>query len=101
LDAIGSTPLLGRTTKDMVPRAVQDAGYTAVGLGVLALQEVQTRRRDIAERFNTELNAVKAKAAPVTSRLEGLPRLPGPIGAVVEMGRARLAQALRPTASRG
>ena len=93
----------------MVPRAVQDAGYTAVGLGVLALQEVQTRRRDIAEKVGLELNAAgrqaqavlaeaKAKAAPVTSRLEDLPRLPGPIGTVIEEGRARLAQALRPTA---
>jgi len=93
----------------MVPRAVQDAGYTAVGLGVLALQQVQTRRRDMARKVSTELNAagrqaqaalaeVKAKAAPVTSRLDDLPRLPGPLGAVIEEGRARLAQALRPTA---
>ena len=93
----------------MVPRAVQDAGYTAVGLGVLALQEVQTRQRDVARKVNAELSAagrhaqavlaeVKAKAAPVTRLLEGLPRLPGPIGAVLEEGRARLARALRPTA---
>lgn len=91
----------------MVPRAVQDAGYTAVGLGVLALQQVQTRRRDIAQKVSTELSAasrqahtalaeVKAKAAPVTSRLEGLPRLPGPVGQVIEGGKARLCQALRP-----
>jgi hypothetical protein len=93
----------------MVPRAVQDAGYTAVGLGVLALQELQTRQREIAKKITAELNTagrqalavlaeVKAKAAPVTSRLEALPRLPGPIGAVLEEGRARLAQVLRPTA---
>ena len=82
----------------MVPRAVQDAGYTAVGLGVLALQEVQTRRREIANRFNAELNTAKAKAAPVTSLLDALPRLPGPIGDVIELGRARLAEALRPAA---
>ena len=92
----------------MVPKAVQDAGYTALGLGVLVLQQVQTRRRDIAQKVGTELNAagrqasaalaeVKAKAAPVTSRLEALPRLPGPVGLVVEGGKARLCQALRPT----
>jgi hypothetical protein len=91
----------------MVPRAVQDAGYTAVGLGVLALQQVQTRRREISERVNSELNAasrqahavltgVKAMALPVTSRLDGLPRLPGPVGQVVDLGRARLREALRP-----
>ena len=94
----------------MVPRAVQDAGYTAVGLGVLALQEVQTRRRDIAQRVNTELNAagrhaqavlgeVKVKAAPVTSLLEGLARLPGTVGQVIDGGRARLVDVLRPTGS--
>lgn len=91
----------------MVPRAVQDAGYTAVGLGVLALQQVQTRRREVAEKVGTELNsagrqaqavltAVKTKAAPVTGRLEDLPRLPGPVGQLVDFGRARLCAALRP-----
>ena len=91
----------------MVPKAVQDAGYTAVGLGVLALQQVQTRRRMIAERVSTELDTAgrhaqavlaeaKAKAAPVTGRLESLPRLPGPVGDVIDQGRSRLVGALRP-----
>ena len=104
----------------MVPKAVQDAGYTAVGLGVLVLHQVQTRRRDIARKVSDELGSpsgtlaklpgvagrqaqaalaeVKAKAAPVTSRLEDLPRLPGPVGQVIEGGRNRLCQALRPSA---
>jgi len=73
----------------MVPRVVQDAGYTAVGLGVLALHHVQTRRRDFEQKM-------KAGAAPVTSLLDALPRLPGPIGAVLDVGRTRLAEALRP-----
>ena len=91
----------------MVPRAVQDAGYTAVGLGVLAIQQVQIRRRDIARKVSTELGAaarqaeavvagMKAAAAPVTGRLDDLPRLPGPIGAVIDAGRSRLCQTLRP-----
>ena len=93
----------------MVPKAVQEAGYTAVGLGVLALQQVQTRRRDIARKVQAELGTaarqaqaavaeVKAKAAPVTNRLEGLPRLPGPVGQVLDGGRALLCEALRPAA---
>jgi len=103
----------------MVPKAVQNAGYTAVGLGVLVLQQVQTGRRDIARKVNTELGSpwgrlvelpgaagrqahaaladLKVKAAPVTSRLEGLPRLPGPVGQVIDGGRTRLCEALRPT----
>jgi len=91
----------------MVPRAVQDAGYTAVGLGVLALQQVQIRRRDLARRLTSELDAagrqaqaalveVKAKAAPVTGILEILPRLPGPVGQLLDGGRTRLVDALRP-----
>ncbi|HEV7862959.1 MAG TPA: hypothetical protein VGR20_09670 [Acidimicrobiia bacterium] len=92
----------------MVPKTVQDAGYTAVGVGVLALQQVHARRRDISQRVSTELSAagrqaqaalteVKAKAAPVTSRLEGLPRLPGPVGQLIDGGRVRLCQVLRPS----
>jgi hypothetical protein len=75
----------------MVPKVVQDVGYTAVGLGVLALHHVQTRRRGFERK-------VKAGAAPVTSLLDALPRLPGPIGSVLEVGRARLVEALRPAA---
>ena len=70
----------------MVPRAVQDAGYTAVGLGVLALQEVQTRRRDIAQRVNTELNAAGRHAQAV-------------LGEVIDGGRTRLVEVLHPTGS--
>lgn len=66
----------------MVPRAVQDAGYTAVGLGVLALQQLQTRRRELSRALDAGLSGVKAIAAPV--------------GRVVDFGRARLCQALRP-----
>ena len=73
----------------MVPRAVQDAGYTAVGLGVLALQQVQTQRREISKKL-------KAVAAPVTRQIERLPRLPLPGGGpLVEQGKGRLVQALR------
>src|SRR5581483_1446061 len=61
----------------MVPKAVQDAGYTAVGLGVLALQQVQTRRRLLARKVTTELGTAtrhaqtvlaeaRTRAAPVT-----------------------------------
>ena len=49
----------------MVPRAVQEIGYTAVGLGVLVLQQVQTQRRAIGRR-------VSATLSEVTKRLEGL-----------------------------
>lgn len=53
----------------MVPRAVQDAGYTAVGLGVMALQQVQQRRRMITRQAQAVANGVKEIVAPVTRRL--------------------------------
>lgn len=80
----------------MVPRAVQDAGYTAVGLGVLALHQVQQRRRMITRRAQAVMAGMKDIMAPMTHRLECLPRLPGPIGQVVETGRGRLCEVLRP-----
>jgi hypothetical protein len=105
---MGSTSAAGKD-RTMVPKAVQDAGYTAVGLGVLALQQVQTRQRMISEKVGNELGAAgrhaqavlaeaKAKAAPVASRLEALPRLPGPVGVFIDEGRTRLCDALRASA---
>lgn len=67
----------------MVPRAVQDAGYTAVGLGVLALQQVQIRRRAV-------VSGVRAIAAPVTDRLSGLTSVPRAVGQLIESGSTRL-----------
>ena len=42
---------------------------------------------------------MKVKAAPVTSLLESLARLPGTVGQVIDGGRARLVDVLRPTGS--
>jgi hypothetical protein len=92
----------------MVPKFVSDAGYTAVGLGVLAIQQVQIRRRETRARLEAQtadarrcvealLDQAKGAMAPVTSQLERLPRLPvpGPLGHVLEDGRDRLFQVLR------
>ena len=49
----------------MVPKAVQEAGYTAVGLGVLVLQQVQTQRRAVRRGASAALGEVR-------KRLEGL-----------------------------
>ena len=65
----------------MVPKAVADAGYTAVGLGVLALQQVQIQRRTIARQASAGVGGVRATAAPV--------------GRLVEGGRSLVCSALR------
>lgn len=90
----------------MVPKAVSDAGYTAVGLGVLAVQQVQTRRRETRARLEAQarqaregvesvLGELKVKVQQA-AQLDRLPRLPGPLGRAVDSGRERLQQALRP-----
>jgi hypothetical protein len=98
----------------MVPKAVSDAGYTAIGLGVLAVEEVQTRRREtrarleaVRSRLGTEARRameragsvagqVKAKAEPVVSaQLKRLPGLVEPVKKVVDEGRGRLQGALK------
>jgi len=92
----------------MVPKFVSDAGYTAVGLGVLAAQQVQVHRRqtkarleahadDARRRVEAIVGQAKTTMTPVTAQLERLPHLPvpGPFGEVIEGGRDRLCQLLR------
>jgi len=92
----------------MVPKFVSDAGYTAVGLGVLAAQQVQVRRREARARLEAQAEDVRRRAesvveqaktamTPVAAQLERLPRLPipGPLGHALEGSRGRLCQMLR------
>ena len=89
----------------MMPKVVQDAGYTAVGLGVMAAQQIQTRRRDALARLSAKTEAaqaqlesvgslVKAVAGPVVAQIDRLPRFPGPLGPVVESGRQTVRRVL-------
>jgi hypothetical protein len=93
----------------MVPKVVSNAGYTALGFGVLAAQQVQVRRRetrahlesqarDARRRVESLAGEVKSRVQPVAGELvDRLPQLPlpGPLGRAVKDGRARLRQALR------
>ena len=93
----------------MVPKVVSDAGYTAVGLGVLAAQQAQVRRRqtrarleaqtrDARRRAQSILGEVTTRVRPVAAELvDRLPQppLPGPLGQAVSRGRSRLRQLLR------
>ena len=44
----------------MVPKAVQEVGYTAVGLGVLALQQVHAQRRNAVRQGAAVVNAIRS-----------------------------------------
>ena len=84
----------------MLPKVVQDAGYTVVGLGVLAVQQLQVRRRETRARMSTAVDAVsgvaKSTARPVAAQLDRLPSIPGPVGPVVDRGRQWLRETLYP-----
>ena len=49
-----------------VRKTVTDAGYIAIGLGVMGYQQTQTRRRDLT----TKLGAVPAKLGAVPAKFE-------------------------------
>lgn len=104
----------------MVPKVVTDTGYTVVGLGVLAVQQVQSRRRATRARLQEQVQATRQglesavgqaqeRIAPFAARVEPLktrvevplaaaldrvPRIPGPIGTLVTSGTERLQSAL-------
>ena len=85
----------------MIPKVVSDAGYTAVGLGVLAVQQVQTRRRETRSKVTSQLAAgrqslesavgqVKARIEPLSQKLEPLAQKLEPISQKLEPVKARL-----------
>lgn len=45
-DGLGVTPAV-RAVRDVVTKVAREATYTGVGLGLLAFQRIQTRRREI------------------------------------------------------
>jgi hypothetical protein len=88
-----------------VRKAIEDFVYTAIGLGVLALQEVRVRRRetgqcaaarvqDIQEQVESLSRTVQGWTEPVTSRLPRLP-LPPLITRALDTGRSQVESLLR------
>lgn len=80
----------------MIPKVVTDAGYTAVGLGVLAIQQVQTRRRATRARLLEQVEATRdglgsaagqarARIAPFAAHLEPVQAKVEPLRAKVEV----------------
>lgn len=86
----------------MIPKVVTDAGYTAVGLGVLAIQQVQVRRRATRARLREQVDAARegvgsavgqarerigpfaARLEPMQAKVEPLRAKVGPLRAKVE-----------------
>lgn len=77
----------------MIPKPVQDAGYTAVGIGVLALQQFHLRRKAVLARIDSVVGDVRTVTDPV-ARSVGLDRLAAPLCSVVSGGKAFIGAAL-------
>lgn len=84
----------------MVPKVVQDAGYTAVGLGVMAVQQVQTKRRAIRSVLTSQLKNAGVQACAVAGlvRQLGTP-IVAPVAGLVDGGKQKLRQTLRLTSN--
>ncbi|MGH9001180.1 MAG: hypothetical protein ACRDY7_17515 [Acidimicrobiia bacterium] len=78
----------------LIPKTVQDAGYTAVGLAVLAVGQVYARRQAIKARFDAVAGEVWSVAEPL-ARTAGIPRLADPVCGVASGGRTLLDQVIR------
>ncbi len=70
---------------DPLPSSVKDAFYTAVGFGVLGVQRLQVRRRDLRKQLRRVAGQVEERVDPVLDDLEA--RLPGAPRVVVEQAR--------------
>lgn len=81
-------------------KAIEDFAYTAVGLGVLALQEVRVRRRETRQCAAARVRGARERVESLSRTLEGwiepvasrLPRPPVPplLTRALDTGRAQV-----------
>jgi hypothetical protein len=69
-----------------VAARLKDSLYTAVGFGVLGLQQAQLRRRDLQKELAKLAGEVDGKVDPVLDDLE--PRLPDDLRPLVASARS-------------
>lgn len=55
-----------------VRKTIADAGYIAVGLGVLSIQQAQTRRQRLTEQINTATDKITSRAKKRGEQLQSL-----------------------------
>jgi hypothetical protein len=88
--------------RDNVRKAIEDAVYTAVGLAVLALQEVRVRRRESRQCAVARVREVQSRVDSLSRTVQGwvepvAARLPVPslLSQALETGRAQVDVVLR------
>jgi len=72
---------------------LRDALYTAVGLGILGIQQVQLRRREIQKELGRLADEVDGKVEPVIDDL--VARLPEDLRPLAHQARAAATSARR------
>ncbi len=60
-----------------IRKTLTDAGYVAVGLGVLGYQQAQVRRRELQQRFGSTGACLNARAVDGKARLDTLQQTVG------------------------
>lgn len=70
---------------DSLPKPAKDAFYTAVGFGVLGLQQLAVRRRDLRKQLRRVAGEVEERVDPLLDDLER--RLPDAPRVVVSQAR--------------
>ncbi len=70
---------------DSLPPPLKDAFYTAVGFGVLGLQQLQVQRRDLRKQLRRVAGQVEERVDPLLDDLEA--RLPDGPRVVVKQAR--------------
>jgi hypothetical protein len=70
---------------DSLPPPLKDAFYTAIGFGVLGLQQLQVQRRDLRKQLRRAAGQVEERVDPLLDDLEA--RLPDAPRVVVKQAR--------------
>jgi hypothetical protein len=55
-----------------VRKTITDAGYIAIGLGVMGFQQAQSRRRELQERLEGASGCIAERARDARGQIEGL-----------------------------
>ena len=79
-----------------VRKTLTDAGYIAIGLGVMGFQQAQVRRRELQGRLESAGGCLTDRARDARGRVEELRRRARPAGRAVEGARSRAASATSP-----
>jgi hypothetical protein len=80
-----------------VRKSLADAGYIAVGIGVMGVQRIQVRRRELTQRLRSAGDCVAQQARELQERVEGHARA---LDGQARAARGRAEETVNETVSR-